>query len=56
MKHSVEMGSSAMIYTPSFRNIESGIEKLMWGIHTQTHRYQADLISLLLFYQNTKVG
>jgi hypothetical protein len=36
MKYAVEMGSGAMI--PSFIKIGSGIQKLMWGIHIQTHR------------------
>jgi hypothetical protein len=29
MKYAVEMSSGAMIYTPSFRKIGSGIQKLM---------------------------
>jgi hypothetical protein len=29
MKYAVEMGSGAMIYTPSFIKIGSGIQKLM---------------------------
>jgi hypothetical protein len=33
MKYAVEMGSSAMIYTPSFIKIGSAIQKLMGGIH-----------------------
>jgi hypothetical protein len=31
MKYSVEMGSGAMIYIPSFIKIDSGIENLVWG-------------------------
>jgi hypothetical protein len=29
MKDAFEMGSGAMIYTPSFRKISSGIQRLM---------------------------
>jgi hypothetical protein len=29
MKYAVEMGSGAMIYTPSFMKIVSGIQKLI---------------------------
>jgi hypothetical protein len=38
MKYAIEIGSSAMIYIPSFIKIGSGIQKFMGG----------DLISLLL--------
>jgi hypothetical protein len=31
------MGSSALIYVPSFIKIGSGIQKLIRGIHTHTH-------------------
>jgi hypothetical protein len=51
MNYAVEMGSGAMIYTPSFM-IGSAIQKLMGGIHIQTHRWQGDLVSLLLCFQN----
>jgi hypothetical protein len=48
MKYAVEMGSDAMIYTPSFITIGSGI---------QTHRQQGDLISLLSsFFKMRTVG
>jgi hypothetical protein len=46
MKYSVEMGSGAMIYIPSFINIGSEIQKLMGWIHRQ----HDDRISLLLFF------
>jgi hypothetical protein len=36
MKYAVEMGSSAMIYTPSFIKTGSGIQKLIGGIHRYT--------------------
>jgi hypothetical protein len=31
MKYAVEMGSGAMVYTPSFMKIGSGIQKLIGG-------------------------
>jgi hypothetical protein len=34
MKYTVEMGSGAMIYIPSFIKTGSGIQKLI-GVHTQ---------------------
>jgi hypothetical protein len=51
MKYAVEMGSGAMIYTyiPSLTNTGSGIQKLIGG---GTHTQEADLISLLLIFQN----
>jgi hypothetical protein len=36
MKHAVVMSSDAMIYMPSFINIDSGFQKLVWVIDTQT--------------------
>jgi hypothetical protein len=50
------MGSGAVIYIPSFIKIGSGVQKLIEGIHrdththTHTHGQQRDLISLL--FQN----
>jgi hypothetical protein len=40
MNYTIEMGSGAMIYMPSFIKISSGIQKLLMGIHrhTQTGR------------------
>jgi hypothetical protein len=35
--YAVEMGSGAMIYVPTFINIGSGIQKIIWG-DTQLHR------------------
>jgi hypothetical protein len=37
MKYAAEMGSGAMIYTPCFIKIGSGIQKLI-GSDSQTHR------------------
>jgi hypothetical protein len=37
MKYAVEMGSGAMIYVPSFIRISSAIQKLIRGIHIETH-------------------
>jgi hypothetical protein len=51
MNYSVEVGSGAMIYIPSFINIGSDIQKLMGGgIHR--HRQHGDRINLLSFFQN----
>jgi hypothetical protein len=36
MNYTVEMGSAAMIYIPSFINICPDIEKLIPGIHRHT--------------------
>jgi hypothetical protein len=36
MKYTVENGSGAMIYIPSFMNIGPGIQKLIRGIHRHT--------------------
>jgi hypothetical protein len=36
MKYAVKMGSGAIIYTPSFIKIGSGIQKLTRGIHIWT--------------------
>jgi hypothetical protein len=38
MKYTIEMGSGAMIYIPSFIKIGSAIPKLMGEGSTQTHR------------------
>jgi hypothetical protein len=55
MKYALEMGSSGMIYIPSFIKIVSGIQKLLGGIHIQIYRQQRDLISLILFFQNKEI-
>jgi hypothetical protein len=47
------MGSGVMICIPSLMKIGSGIQKLMGG-YTDTQ--EGDLISLLLFFQNKKLG
>jgi hypothetical protein len=46
MKYAAEMGSSAMIYIPSFIKIGSAIQKLMEGREQRGNR-----ISLLLFFR-----
>jgi hypothetical protein len=46
MKYAVEIGSSAMIYIPSFIKIGSGIQKLIGG-ERFTDRQHGDRISLL---------
>jgi hypothetical protein len=50
------VGSGDVIYIPSFIKIGSGIQKLMGGRDTQTHRQQCDIISLLYFFKIKKVG
>jgi hypothetical protein len=44
MKYSVEMGSGAVIYVPSFVKIGSGIQKLIGeDTHTDTQTDRRDL-------------
>jgi hypothetical protein len=52
MKYVIEMNSGATICIPSFIKIVSGIQKLMDGGDTQTHRKHGDCISLLLFFKH----
>jgi hypothetical protein len=47
MKYAAEMGSGAMIYIPSFIHIDSGIRKLIGGIHRHT---DSMVISQASFY------
>jgi hypothetical protein len=47
MKYTIEMGSGAMIYVPSFIKIGTGTQKLIGGYADRQH---ADIISLLLFF------
>jgi hypothetical protein len=55
INYAVEMASDGMIYNESFIKVSSGVQKLLWGIHIQTHTdtygQQGDIISLLLFFQ-----
>jgi hypothetical protein len=51
MKYAVEMGSSAMIYRPSFIKTGSGIQKVIGGIHRQ----HGDLINLLSFFKGSRL-
>jgi hypothetical protein len=48
-KYATEMGSSVMIYIPSFIKIGSGIQKLIGGYR---HRQHGDLISVLPIFRN----
>jgi hypothetical protein len=50
MKYAVEMGSSVLIYIPSFRH--SKVDR--GGGDSETHRQNGNLISVLLyiFFQN----
>jgi hypothetical protein len=52
MKYADEMGSGAAVYIPSFKTVDSGVQKLIRGIHRQ----HGDIISLLLFFQMRKVS
>jgi hypothetical protein len=36
MEYAVEMGLDAMIHIPSFIEIDSGIQNLIWGIYRHT--------------------
>jgi hypothetical protein len=49
MKHAFGIGSGAVIHSPSFMQIGSGIQKLIGG-DTQAHRQHGELISLLSFF------
>jgi hypothetical protein len=40
MKYAVGMGKIAMIYITSFINTDSGIQKLIVGIHRHTKRME----------------
>jgi hypothetical protein len=56
MKCAMGMGSDGMIYIPSLIKIGSSIKKLLGGdtyTDIQTRRQQRDVISLVLFFQNT---
>jgi hypothetical protein len=44
MKHAVEMGLGAMIYIPSFIKTDSGIQKLIRGIHVQSNRHTDNMV------------
>jgi hypothetical protein len=48
MKYATDIGSGARTYTyiPNFIKIDSGIEKLISGIHR--HRQHGDAISLII--------
>jgi hypothetical protein len=51
MQYSVEMGSGAVKYIPSFIKTGSDIQKFIGG-EEFTDTLHGDLISLLLFFQN----
>jgi hypothetical protein len=54
MKYTIETGSGAVLYIPSFIQIGSGIQKLIRGIYTQTgwrsHK------PTFIFFEIRKVG
>jgi hypothetical protein len=49
--YTVQMGSDAVMYIPSFIKIGSGIQKLMGGGAIHRNRYHGDPISPLSFVQ-----
>jgi hypothetical protein len=49
--YAVEMGSGAMTYIPSLKNIGSAIQKLIRG----THRQHGDRISPISFFKIREV-
>jgi hypothetical protein len=51
MNYVVEIGLGVMLYTPSLIKNGSVVQKLIGGIHIQTHRQEGNLISLILFFQ-----
>jgi hypothetical protein len=51
MMYAIEVGSCDTIYTTGFIKIGSGTQKLIWVIHTQTHRQRHNLIILLLYFK-----
>jgi hypothetical protein len=52
MKHAVEMGSVAVMYTPIFIETVSGIQKLLGGIHRHTD--SKAIAKPYFFFQNTE--
>jgi hypothetical protein len=56
MNYAVEMGSSVLIYIPTFMKTDSGVRKLKRGEHiqpyrhTHTYRQHGNLINVLLFF------
>jgi hypothetical protein len=52
MKYAAEIRSSAMIYIPSYINIDSGIHKLI----EETHRQHGNHINLLPLFQIKESG
>jgi hypothetical protein len=55
MKYTVEMGSVAMIYIPSFIKIGSGIQRLMGRIHRHTDSMEITS-AYFHFFKIKKVG
>jgi hypothetical protein len=56
MKYVVEKGSDAMICVPSFINIDSDTQKLIWR-DIQTHRQHGEITkAYFYFFKIRKVG
>jgi hypothetical protein len=56
MKYVVEMGSCAMIYTPSFIKIGSSIRKLVGWIHRDTDSMEIAQAYFYFCFKIRKVG
>jgi hypothetical protein len=52
MKYTVDMGSGAMTYIPSFVKIGSAIQELMWGGYIDTQTAWTSHKDTLIFCQN----
>jgi hypothetical protein len=55
MNYAVEISSGAMIYTPNFIKIGSGIQKVIGGVHIQTHRQKAIHKPTYISFQNKEI-
>jgi hypothetical protein len=54
MKYAIKMGSSAIMYIPSFIKIGSAIQNLIGDGDKWTHRQHGDRISLFFFFKIRK--
>jgi hypothetical protein len=56
VEYAIEMDLGDMLYIPSFLKTGSRIQKLLWGIHIQTHGQHGDLQVYFCFSRISKVG
>jgi hypothetical protein len=56
MNYAVVMATDSMIHTPSFKKVGSGIQKLLGGIHIQTHTQSKVISEPTTFFQIRKVS